>query len=206
MFVSTRFHGWRPPPPPSPPPCTKVTSMIAIFDHALARGYEPRRQRSTLAKAEGVRESEEKRKNEDKVVLMLTQGEKKKKNRRSNKATSATGSLFLPPTPLLPSHVFKTLRPSLFFFLLFSFLPVSHLPGFFWRSPTTVAAIVYQTERPTDRRTDGETDGLAPVCPLTETRKRTTTKKTLQHNKNRVKTKRSSPCHRRVVISRPLKT
>lgn len=53
--------------------------MIAIFDPALARGYEPRRQRSTLAKAEGDREPEEKRKNEDKVVLMLTQGEKKKK-------------------------------------------------------------------------------------------------------------------------------
>lgn len=93
-----------PPTPPSPPPpCTKMTSMITIFDHALAHGYEPRRQRSTLAKAEGVRELEEKRKNEDKVVLMLTQGEKKKKNRRSNKATSATGSLFPPHSSRLMS-------------------------------------------------------------------------------------------------------
>lgn len=140
-----------PPPPPSPPPCTKMTSMITIFDHALAHGYEPRRQRSTLAKAEGVRELEEKRKNEDKVVLMLTQGEKKKKNRRSNKATSATGSLF-PPTP--PVSYLQNFAAFPLFFPPF-FIPARE------SSPRLLLVKPNYSGRHClpDRKTDGQTDG-----------------------------------------------
>lgn len=144
---------------------TKGTSMIAIFDQKLARGHQLRREehRRKQKRCQGV--GEELRGRKKTKWLMLTQGEIWE-IKQGNFSHS-------PPPPPHPHTHFSLLissklcgLPFLSFSLLSSFLPMSHLPGFFWQTRTTVAAIVHRcsglqsadTDWQTDRPTDGWTD------------------------------------------------
>lgn len=166
--------------------------------------WPPAKARGASQKAKKVSGSRRriKRKKEDKVV-----------NADSGRNLGdQTRQLQPQPPPPHPHTHFSLLissklcgLPFLSFSLLSSFLPMSHLPGFFWQTLTTVAAIVHRCSglqsADTDWQTDRRMDGLAPVCPLTDMRKKPKTK---QNKKIPLAILHAAQW--RVVISRPPKT